>query len=338
MKIVHGMSQDMLTNMENYFAWGGGVYVIKDLLQKSNEDSDHVLMVTLDCARKDSIKEQYQHYKTKSLITEWTPCEFAEIPSRNLTHVLKDYEYFDNVYCICPYSCKYLNNLYGYNKFKYAPCWFTNYTVQNPFEIEKDTDICYVGGIHLIAHAQAIDVMSNYKYKFLTLGTCGHPDIDKYRTHQKLLTSEKYYQMVTCRISLNINMIDFRQHHINMLMSDHDIVQKHRAFNNIYSGTAPQFKMRVHESASVGALILCKRDNWNIIEDFYEEGKEFIYYDESEELHDIIKDVRENWNNKYKQITKNAYNRYLQYTTDNLWDYIKTSDKNLITWNTDKSL
>lgn len=51
----------------------------------------------------------------------------------------------------------------------------------------------------------------------------------------------------------------------------------------------PQFKVRNHEIASSKSLLIVKRDPWNLMEDFYEPEKEFIYFDNFEELHDIIK-------------------------------------------------
>ena len=93
----------------------------------------------------------------------------------------------------------------------------------------------------------------------------------------------------------------------------------------------PQFKVRNHEIASSKSLLLVKKDPWNLIEDFYKPEKEFIYFENFDELHDIIKDVSENFEN-YENIIESAYTRSRDYTAEKIFDYIKADDKNLITW------
>ena len=59
--------------------------------------------------------------------------------------------------------------------------------------------------------------------------------------------------------------------------------------------------------------------------------KEFIYFDNFEELHDIIKNVRDNFDN-YKPVIEAAYQKSLNYTAEKIYEYIKNDDKSLITW------
>tara|TARA_R110002020_G_scaffold241054_4_gene454145 strand:- start:2877 stop:3125 length:249 start_codon:yes stop_codon:yes gene_type:complete len=77
--------------------------------------------------------------------------------------------------------------------------------------------------------------------------------------------------------------------------------------------------------------MLVKRDPWNLIEDFYEPQKEFVYFENSDELKDIIQDVSVNFD-KYKPIIEAAYTKSLDYTAEKIYRYIKTNDKSLITW------
>ena len=67
-------------------------------------------------------------------------------------------------------------------------------------------------------------------------------------------------------------------------------------------------------------LILCKRDYWNIIEDYYTPGEDFIYFDENSELEELIKDILNNYS-KYEQIIENAYNKSLNYTSKKLYEH-----------------
>ena len=78
----------------------------------------------------------------------------------------------------------------------------------------------------------------------------------------------------------------------------------------------PQLKSRPFEAAFGKSLILCKKDEWNIIETWFTEGEEFIYYSSAEELRTIIDDVLNNFE-KYEEIVENAYNRAInEYTTE----------------------
>jgi spore maturation protein CgeB len=73
--------------------------------------------------------------------------------------------------------------------------------------------------------------------------------------------------------------------------------------NNI---VVPQLKSRVFEAAFSRSLILCKRDQFNVIEKYFEPNKEFIYYEN--DLEDKIKEVLSNYQD-YEQIIENAFQR-----------------------------
>tara|TARA_Y100000052_G_C2947133_1_gene84625 strand:- start:1342 stop:1590 length:249 start_codon:yes stop_codon:yes gene_type:complete len=77
--------------------------------------------------------------------------------------------------------------------------------------------------------------------------------------------------------------------------------------------------------------MLVKKDPWNLIEDFYEPEKEFIYFEDFTELKDIISDLSNNFE-KYEGIIENAYRRYQDYTVEKIYQYIKSDDDSLITW------
>jgi len=104
-----------------------------------------------------------------------------------------------------------------------------------------------------------------------------------------------------------------------------------QAFERFDEGIMPQFKVRNHEIASSKSLLLVKKDPWNLMEDFYEPEKEFIYFENFDELNDRIRDVSENFDN-YKHIIESAYDKSKKYTAEEIYQYIKTDDKNLITW------
>lgn len=97
-----------------------------------------------------------------------------------------------------------------------------------------------------------------------------------------------------------------------------DLISKSKitVVHNLTASYTPQLKSRPFEAAFGKSLILCKKDEWNIIETWFTEGEEFIYYSSAEELRTIIDDVLNNFE-KYEEIVENAYNRAInEYTTE----------------------
>jgi spore maturation protein CgeB len=115
-----------------------------------------------------------------------------------------------------------------------------------------------------------------------------------------------------------------RKDHIKNLKKV-DFIEKNFAFKKVFEKPfwsvfrkltpVPQIKMRTFEAAFCKSLILCRRDDFNVIEYFFDKDKEFIYYNNNKELDIIIKDVLSNYE-KYLPIIENAYNRAINnYTT-----------------------
>ena len=71
----------------------------------------------------------------------------------------------------------------------------------------------------------------------------------------------------------------------------------------------------MHEAAISKTLNLVYRDRWNVVEDWYTPDKEFIYFDNKQDLENKIQDILGNWDD-YQYIINNAYNRAMKYTTD----------------------
>jgi len=167
--------------------------------------------------------------------------------------------------------------------------------------------------------------MLNFDYKFMTSQrNTWMKHLLEYTacTHVMLSNEEKLKQLSRCRSSLSFNMI---------YMSPASKRNNLKAFEKFDEGIMPQFKVRNHEIASSKSLLLVKRDPWDLMEDFYEPGKEFIYFDNFDELYDIIKDVSENFDN-YTGIIDAAYEKSKTYSVETIYQYIKTDDKKLITW------
>jgi len=72
-------------------------------------------------------------------------------------------------------------------------------------------------------------------------------------------------------------------------------------------------------------LNLVKRDPWNVIEKWFEEGKHFIYWDDISDLQEKLKDVAENYEN-YESIVDAAHKRVYNFEIDKMFDIMKKGE------------
>ena len=61
--------------------------------------------------------------------------------------------------------------------------------------------------------------------------------------------------------------------------------------HNLTGTGTTQIKTRPFEAAFSRSLILCKKDQWNIIEEWFEPDKDFLYYDDGFELDSLLKKI-----------------------------------------------
>ena len=123
---------------------------------------------------------------------------------------------------------------------------------------------------------------------------------------------EKLVELSKSKCSLSFNMI---------YMSPASQKNNFQAFEKFDEGIMPQFKVRNHEIASCKSLLLVKKDPWNLIDDFYTPGEEFIYFENFSQLRAIIQDVSTNFD-KYEDIVEAAYLRSQDYTAEKIYQYI----------------
>jgi hypothetical protein len=312
MKIVANWNDDVM--------WGVVPYIHKSLEIFNDDSSDEVLMNGAAWIYDHKIKQEYRHYKRRCLLALWSPCEFtSKVGYYHLDH----YDFFTEVYCVCPFTCKWMNEHYGYEKFKYISYPFTNLDVTEFGNY--DADCSWMGSIHGKDHIDAIETLMNFNYKFITSQRntwMRHPHEFEKCTHVNLSNPDKLKELSRCRSSLSFNMI---------YMSPSSRKNNMQAFDLFDEGIMPQFKVRTHEITSSKSLMLVKKDPWNLIEDFYTPGKEFVYFEDFEELRDLIHDISVNFE-KYQTIVEAAFIRSKDYTVEKLYNYIKTDDQSLITW------
>ena len=147
---------------------------------------------------------------------------------------------------------------------------------------DKLYDVIYTGfagGDHV---AKALNVMPSFNYRWVSFN------------NDSLVTDK------------NVSYIEKLK-----LISESKIDICHGLVGN---GT-PQTKSRYFEAAFCRSLNLMHWDAWNCIEEWFTPDTDFIYWKTKDELHDLIKDVSENYD-KYLPIVDSAYNKAMsEYTT-----------------------
>jgi hypothetical protein len=101
-----------------------------------------------------------------------------------------------------------------------------------------------------------------------------------------------------------------------------DVINEHLPWHkdspNAYGADTPQLKSRIFEAAISKSIMLCYRDKYHIIEDFYEPNKDFLYFETEAELHELINKISTDYL-KYIYLAENAYEKTVNnYTTRNL--------------------
>jgi hypothetical protein len=233
---------------------------------------------------------------------------------------------FDEIYSICPYSNKWLNEIKNTDKYKTT---FYPYNKKDiPLNTEKKYDVIYHGGIHGDVYVSLLSAIKKFNYRYVTQ-THGINHLTQshlsYATNTNLTNTEKLNLISECKISVCLNYFTVRNNtDVNFIKNRTDW-QKNEAFKHIDDlKIIPQFKSRCNEAAFSKTLNLIHRDPWNIIERYYEKD-EFVYFDSINDLPEVIQNILDNWE-KYIPMVEKAYKKSLNYTTEELYKMIKNKN------------
>lgn len=291
-------------------------------IERHSEQSDtDVLMYGINSTINFDLQKKYQNYDSRKLLNLWQPCEFVFESDPAGQNAFEQTLYFTKIYSICPYTAKWLNESFEDERHEAIFYPFGDDIIPN--EQEKIYDVCYFGGLHGVDHYQCIDQIRKFNYKFISRQYYPQPYSP---TDHNVSFSEKLDIVAKTKISVCYNLLHFRPDQQSVVRR-YEGWEKNEAFAYMDdNGRVPQFKQRVHESAFSKSLILCKKDHWNIIEDYYTPNEDFIYFNENSELGDLISEILNNYED-YTHIIENAYNKSLKYTSKNLYEHIKNNKK-----------
>jgi len=218
------------------------------------------------------------------------PNGFIGDPGRNDAINLHEKSY-DKIFTICPYTVKIRNKFLQKELYHYV-------FFPSPFEWNKSNekiyDVFYAGsGSDYILN----DEILKFKYKAI------NQIKNKYITDTNVSFDEKLNLISKSKITIVHNIINIEKFSLNFDTSQYfNIGQTKLPFKHL-----TQHKSRVIEASRCKSLILCKEDDFNIIEDFFTPNVHFIYFN-NENLGEKLTEILNNYSN-YTHIIENAFKK-----------------------------
>jgi hypothetical protein len=275
-------------------------------------DTDNIEL-HIDC--RDFIKEENKLYFSLDF----------ELPNGfTVAHVRHEYlniyeNKYDKIFTICPHTVKKRNEFLGRNLYEY--CYYPSpitWTTKN----EKIYDLIYAGSF------------SNYfvpneiiNYNYIVINRLG----GMYTNISDVSFQEKLDLISKSKIAIVHNSLP----QVNVNSFNDGLGYSHEDFIKVGSSNGgpsiTQHKSRVIEAARCRTLLLCRKDSFNIIEDFLTPNVDFIYFDD-DNFKDIVDDILANYENYYPMI-ESAYNKVENlYNIKNFYkDYVQKYGKKILT-------
>lgn len=228
-----------------------------------------------------------------------------------------DYDFY-KVFTLCPYTATYLNKQQSFPR--RVPIFFPFNDKHIPPITHKKYDIIYTGHLHPKPVLRDVKTISRFNYRLVS------NSIHTFVTDRGVSYEEKINLISQSRITLVHNLLYPNFSHMRNVWR-YPEWQTNRAFSalptpwqvgrfftNRADMVVPQLKSRVFEAAFSRSLILCQRDPFNVIESFFEPGKEFAYFEEGH-LTETVSEILRSFGD-YQPIIERAFERARQeYTT-----------------------
>ncbi|RPH74421.1 glycosyltransferase family 1 protein, partial [bacterium] len=220
---------------------------------------------------------------------------------------------FSKIYTICPYTSELLNK--KYNEKRRIPIFFpVHERYIRPIQ-KKTIDIIYSGHILAGELRNELKYLANFNYAIISNSK------DSLVTHRSVSYEEKMRLYSHSKITLVHNIIFKPYLHRIMNIWLAGDYWNNKAFSQVPSPWRfwqlftknihiPQLKSRVFEAAMSHSLILCRKDEFNVIERYFEPNKEFKYYEQGQ-LQETVNHVLSQYDD-YKTIVERAYKRAIK--------------------------
>ena len=201
-------------------------------------------------------------------------------------------EYVDIIFTIIPTSLHELKKrkyvFFPFNekmtpliKEKQHDVCYTGFTkmsfLKNWFEVLREYDLAYVSFKEIVDLSMIIKNPRKYLPKKINPEKYDYPN--NLITHPNLSYKQKLNTIAESRVSI--------------------------AHNLLHHGT-PQLKSRIFESAFCRSLILVYKDSFNLINDWFEENKHFVFFENSNDLKEKLDYILNNYS-KFDEVREAAF-------------------------------
>jgi len=212
----------------------------------------------------------------------------------------------DQILTLCPYTAELFDNR-TFVFFPFSEDWI-------PEQQEKIIDVSYFGSIDTVpswsSYIQNVFTKYNFRFGHYNMGNvprCSYQDKLKMLSQSKIAVVHGLWKAPS-----NSGHTDFPRASENF------------AFKHLNKGVGPQVKSRMFEAAFSRCVILCQKDEWNVIENWFTPGKEFIYFTDEQDLDNKINHIVNHYD-EFDDMRNNVYNRAVNnYTTKHFVDrYLK---------------
>ena len=246
-----------------------------------------------------------------------------EFEEPNKFFIPEDFDAYDadfhKVLTLCPFTAEYFNKRQGVER--RVPIFFPFNDEFTPPVSEKRYDIIYTGHLHPKPIMRDMKTISRFNYRLVS--NSGHELV----TDRGVGYGEKLSLISQSKITLTHNLLYPTVRHV-LNVWKYPEWTANKAFSDIPRGLmglakrlltgpeieVPQLKSRIFEAAFCRSLILCKKDNFNVIEKYFTPGEEFVYFDEGG-LVETVNKILANYD-AYLPVIDRAYKRAAeQYTT-----------------------
>lgn len=216
------------------------------------------------------------------------------------------HEHADLILTLCPYTAKSAPR----RRLVFFPFsdWYIDPTEDNMFDIpDRKLDACYFGSfpthpIYTRGHEFSRYITHVFpKYE----SVYGHYNAGNAKGCSY---TEKLMYMRNSKTSLIHGLCNSAAKDLDRFRSFPGGYENH-AFDYILQlQVTPQVKSRMFESAFMGSIMLVQRDPWNLINLWFEEGKDFLFFDGEKEYTETLNEVINHYGD-YVHLAESAYKK-----------------------------
>jgi len=302
-----------------------------NLEQFSDNSTDSVLFYGYASSIDTALRRKYRNYKNRFYLNTEAPTNLCAGPHSTFGNNVQQQEYFTKVFSICPYTCDWSNNVLK-TQAKYTPIYYpSNETIfaeyaNKSYDKDKVVDVIYCGQCFAIFHLQLIEMISKYKYVWTT----PQFPLPLLATHSNVSSDIQWALMNRSKVTVIANILAVRPEH-TVSLENFPEIRKNKCFSHIdiisykhdKTRLAPQLKTRCFEAAMCKSLMMVWKDAWNVIEYWFKENEDFVYWTDGEDFHEKIQYILNHYD-ECEGMIESAHRKVMNYTSERFVRFAET--------------